>query len=61
VHTAVTKGKKPALQSTWQVKEFRAELAADGVYVLQSNRVGPYFLFPSNLNSAMFSAWGFTS
>jgi len=40
VHLAVTKGKKPALQWTWQVKEFRAALAADGVYVLQSNRSG---------------------
>src|SRR5262249_13176592 len=40
VHLAVTKGKKPALQWTWQVTEFRAALAADGVYVLQSNRSG---------------------
>src|SRR5216683_1772994 len=36
----VTKGQKPALQGTWQVDEFRAALAADGVYVLQSNRSG---------------------
>jgi len=40
VNIAVTKGKKPTLQWTWQVKEFRAALAADGVYVLQSNRSG---------------------
>src|SRR5262249_48965469 len=31
---------KPALQATWHVEEFRAALAADGVYVLQSNRSG---------------------
>jgi transposase len=36
----VTKAKKPALQCTWHVDEFRAALAADGVYVLQSNRSG---------------------
>jgi transposase len=40
VTIAVTKTKKPALHWTWHVEAFRAALAADGVYVLQSNRAG---------------------
>lgn len=36
----VTKTKKPALHWTWHVEAFRTALAADGVYVLQSNRGG---------------------
>jgi transposase len=40
VTVAVTKGRKPAVQWTWHVDEYRSALAADGVYVLQSNRGG---------------------
>src|SRR5205823_4753745 len=40
VTVAVTKARKPAVQWTWHVDEYRAALAADGVYVLQSNRGG---------------------
>jgi transposase len=37
---AVAKKGKPALTWTWDVPRFRAALAADGAYVLQSNRGG---------------------
>jgi transposase len=40
VTVAVTKKGKPALTWTWDVPRFRAALAADGAYVLQSNRGG---------------------
>ena len=36
----VAKKGKPAVTWTWQVERFRAALAADGAYVLQSNRGG---------------------
>jgi transposase len=38
VTVAVAKKGKPALTWTWDVPRFRAALAADGAYVLQSNR-----------------------
>ena len=37
---AVAKKGKPALTWTWDVQRYRAALAADGAYVLQSNRGG---------------------
>jgi transposase len=40
VTVAVAKKGKPALTWTWDVPRFRAALAADGAYVLQSNRGG---------------------
>jgi transposase len=40
VTVAVAKKGKPALTCTWNVPRFRAALAADGAYVLQSNRSG---------------------
>jgi transposase len=40
VTVAVTKKGKPALTWTWDVPRYRAALAADGAYVLQSNRGG---------------------
>src|SRR5207245_8814822 len=40
VTIAVTKAKKPALQWTWHMAEFRAALAEDGVYVQQRHRSG---------------------
>jgi len=40
VSVAVAKKGKPALTWTWDVPRFRAALAADGAYVLQSNRGG---------------------
>jgi transposase len=40
VTVAVTRRGKPVLTWTWDVPRFRAALAADGAYVLQSNRGG---------------------
>jgi transposase len=40
VTVAVAKRGKPAVTWTWDVPRFRAALAADGAYVLQSNRGG---------------------
>ncbi len=40
VTVAVAKKGKPALTWAWDVERFRAALAADGAYVLQSNRGG---------------------
>lgn len=40
VTVAVTQRGKPVLTWTWDVPRFRAALAADGAYVLQSNRGG---------------------
>jgi transposase len=40
VSVAVAKKGKPALTWTWDVPRYRAALAADGAYVLQSNRGG---------------------
>jgi transposase len=40
VTAAVAKKGKPALTWTWDVPRFRAALATDGAYVLQSNRGG---------------------
>ena len=40
VTVAVAKQGPPALTCTWDVPRFRAALAADGAYVLQSNRGG---------------------
>jgi len=40
VSVAVAKKGKPALTWTWDVQRFRTALAADGAYVLQSNRGG---------------------
>jgi hypothetical protein len=40
VTVTVAKKGKPALSWTWDVERFRAVLAADGAYVLQSNRGG---------------------
>jgi transposase len=40
VTVAVAKQGKPAVTWTWDVPRFRAALAADGAYVLQSNRRG---------------------
>ncbi len=40
VTVAVAPKGKPALTRTWDVPRFRAALAADGAYVLQSNRGG---------------------
>jgi transposase len=40
VTVTVAKKGKPALTCTWNVPRFRAALAADGAYVLQSNRSG---------------------
>ena len=40
VSVAVAKTGRPALTWTWDVQRFRAALAVDGAYVLQSNRGG---------------------
>lgn len=40
VTVTVTQRGKPALTWTWDVPRFRAALAADGAYVLRSNRAG---------------------
>jgi transposase len=40
VSLTVTSGKKPELQWSWKVDKFKAALAADGAYLLRSNRSG---------------------